>query len=69
MKSTDRVGIIAAVWMAVFIIITYIVVSSASEDARQKQERYSSCVRDLPKYIDAQETLYMEQECRYERDS
>jgi hypothetical protein len=63
-KPTDRIGVVAVIWLALFIIVTYAVVSSASEQRRQESERYSACVRDIPKYIDAQETLYMEQECR-----
>lgn len=64
MKATDRIGVVAAIWLAVFIVIAYVVVSSASEQRRQESERYHACIRNIPKYIDAQETLYMEQECR-----
>lgn len=60
----DCVGIIASFWLALFIIVVYVVVSSASEHREQERDRYFSCVRNIPKYLDAQEILYMEQECR-----
>lgn len=60
----ELVGIIAAFWMSLFIIAVYVVVSSTAESLQQERDRYSECVRNIPKYIDAQETLYMEQECR-----
>jgi hypothetical protein len=63
-KKTDRIGVFAVVWIVAFLAVTYVAVSSAVEQRSQERALYSECVRNIPMYLDAQEILYQEQECR-----
>lgn len=60
----ELVGIIAAFCMTLSIIALYVLISSAVEQRSQDREWYSECVRTIPAYLDAQEILYQEQECK-----
>lgn len=64
MTKSDTVGVVAVVFLTVFTIVGYMTISSAAEQRRQARADYVECVRNVPTYIDGQEALYMEQECR-----
>ena len=63
MKKTDRIGVVALVFMlAVAIALTaaLIIWTTATKKAH---EEYLECITSIPGYLDPQETAYLLEEC------
>lgn len=60
----DPFGTFVAIVLVAMTILLIVALTNVIADATAERDAYSQCVADIPGYLDAQEILYMEQECK-----
>jgi hypothetical protein len=60
----DKFGWFTVLTMVVMLISLAAVITVTERRAELSRIAYEQCVADIPGYLDAQEVLYQEQECK-----
>ena len=60
----DPVGVIIATCMAGAIMAGAVTLTVVAVNAQAREDAYRECVASIPTYLDPQEIVYQEQECK-----
>lgn len=60
----DNFGIFVVALIAVALSVAAIILIGWNREVQSKRAAYEQCVASISQYIDAQETLYQQQECK-----
>jgi hypothetical protein len=60
----DPFGTLVAITIALMAVLLATAITMWAMDATAKRNAYEQCVADIPGYLDAQEILYQERECK-----